>query len=157
MDFLQRDTVTIAKDLLGVRVIFEDDLHTFTGYIVETEAYVGQNDQAAHGFNGKRTPKVESLYKRGGTIYAHVMHTHLLINFVTQLEDVPEGVLIRAIEPEENIEVMRLNRKKDSFELTNGTGKWTKAFNITKYLDGARLTVVFFKIHTNIRKFIIHY
>lgn len=42
MDFLQRDTVTIAKDLLGVRVIFEDELHTFTGYIVETEAYVGK-------------------------------------------------------------------------------------------------------------------
>ncbi|MEX5963869.1 DNA-3-methyladenine glycosylase [Staphylococcus ureilyticus] len=156
MDFLQRDTVTIAKDLLGVRVIFEDELHTFTGYIVETEAYVGKKDQAAHGFNGKRTPKVESLYKLGGTIYAHVMHTHLLINFVTQLEGVPEGVLIRAVEPEENIEAMRLNRNKDGFELTNGPGKWTKAFNIPRHLDGSRLNEGHLKIDTKNRKYPKH-
>ena len=107
-----------------------------------------EKDQAAHGFNGKRTPKVESLYKLGGTIYAHVMHTHLLINFVTQLEGVPEGVLIRAVEPEENIEAMRLNRNKDGFELTNGPGKWTKAFNIPRHLDGSRLNEGHLKIDT---------
>ncbi|MGO2078623.1 MAG: DNA-3-methyladenine glycosylase, partial [Staphylococcus equorum] len=60
MDFLHRDTIAIAKDLLGVKVVFLDELETFTGYIVETEAYVGKEDRAAHGFNGKRTPKVES-------------------------------------------------------------------------------------------------
>lgn len=153
MDFLQRDTVTIARDLLGVRVIYQDELQTFTGYIVETEAYVGEQDRAAHGYNLKRTPKVESLYKSGGTIYAHVMHTHLLINFVTQLEGQPEGVLIRAVEPEEGIELMAYNRGKKGFELTNGPGKWTKAFNIPRHLDGSKLNEGRLKIDTKNRKY----
>lgn len=153
MDFVSRDTITIAKDLLGIRIIFKDELQTFTGYIVETEAYVGEQDQAAHGYKGKRTPKVESLYKSGGTIYAHVMHTHLLINFVTKSEGVPEGVLIRAVEPEEGIEVMQLNRGKKGFELTNGPGKWTKAFNIPRHLDGSRLNEGRLLIDTKHRKY----
>ncbi|SCS69268.1 DNA-3-methyladenine glycosylase [Staphylococcus caeli] len=153
MDFLQRDTITIAKDLLGVRVIYQDELQTFTGYIVETEAYIGKDDQAAHGYKGKRTPKVESLYKRGGTIYAHVMHTHLLINFVTQQEGQPEGVLIRAVEPEEGIESMQLNRGKSGISLTNGPGKWTKAFNIPRHLDGSRVNEGRLKIDTKHRKY----
>ncbi|MCG7338192.1 DNA-3-methyladenine glycosylase [Staphylococcus sp. ACRSN] len=153
MDFLHRDTVTIAKDLLGVRIIYHDDNQLFTGYIVETEAYVGTKDQAAHGYKGKRTPKVESLYKNGGTIYAHVMHTHLLINFVTQKDGVPEGVLIRAIEPEEGIETMARHRGKSGFELTNGPGKWTKAFNIPRFLDGSKLNEGRLSIDTKNRKY----
>ncbi|WP_251517699.1 DNA-3-methyladenine glycosylase [Staphylococcus sp. Marseille-Q6910] len=156
MDFLTRDTCSIAKDLLGVRVIFQDDIHTYTGYIVETEAYLGFKDRAAHGYNGKQTPKVRSLYKSGGTIYGHVMHTHLLINFVTQAEGVPEGVLIRAVEPEDNIETMQLNRGKRGYELTNGPGKWTKAFNIPRHLDGSRLNEGRLKIDTKRRKFPRH-
>ncbi|MGO3272880.1 MAG: DNA-3-methyladenine glycosylase [Staphylococcus equorum] len=153
MDFLHRDTIAIAKDLLGVKVVFLDELETFTGYIVETEAYVGKEDRAAHGYNGKRTPKVESLYKRGGTIYAHVMHNHLLINFVTKDEGIPEGVLIRAVEPEEGIETIKLNRGKSGFELTNGPGKWTKAFNIPRHLDGSRLNEGRLSIDTKNRKY----
>ena len=56
------------------------------------------------------------------------MHTHLLINFVTRTEGIPEGVLIRAIEPDEGIGAMNVNRGKSGYELTNGPGKWTKAF-----------------------------
>lgn len=86
MDFVNNDTRQIAKNLLGVKVIYQDTTQTYTGYIVETEAYLGLNDRAAHGYGGKITPKVTSLYKRGGTIYAHVMHTHLLINFEQDLK-----------------------------------------------------------------------
>ncbi|PHK50308.1 DNA-3-methyladenine glycosylase [Staphylococcus edaphicus] len=153
MDFLQHDTITIAKDLLGVRVIYQDEQQTLTGYIVETEAYLGRKDRAAHGYNGKRTPKVTSLYKNGGTIYAHVMHTHLLINFVTQVEGQPEGVLIRAVEPDEGIELMSYYRGKTGFELTNGPGKWTKAFNIPRHLDGSKLNEGRLKIDTKNRKY----
>ncbi len=85
MDFVNNDTRQIAKNLLGVKVIYQEFFTSnIYGYIVETEAYLGLNDRAAHGYGGKITPKVTSLYKRGGTIYAHVMHTHLLINFVTK-------------------------------------------------------------------------
>ncbi|RIP07473.1 DNA-3-methyladenine glycosylase [Staphylococcus gallinarum] len=156
MDFIHRDTITIARDLLGVRIIFHDEQQILTGYIVETEAYVGAKDQAAHGYKGKRTPKVESLYKNGGTIYAHVMHTHLLINFVTQQEGIPEGVLIRAVEPEEGIEIMAKRRGKTDFEITNGPGKWTKAFNIPRYLDGSRLNEGRLLIDTKNRKYPQH-
>ena len=153
MDFIQRDTITIAQDLLGVRVLYHDNQQTYSGYIVETEAYLGISDQAAHGFNGKRTPKVESLYKEGGTIYGHIMHTHLLINFVTQPYNIPEGVLIRAVEPEEGIEAMAANRGKSGIELTNGPGKWTKAFNIPRYLDGSKLNEGRLEIDTKNRKY----
>ncbi|MBX8993916.1 MULTISPECIES: DNA-3-methyladenine glycosylase [Staphylococcus] len=152
MDFINNETIQTAKDLLGVQVIYEDDDQTYTGYIVETEAYLGFQDQAAHGFKGNRTPKVESLYKLGGTIYAHVMHTHLLINFVTRTEGVPEGVLIRAVEPEQGIERMRENRNKDGYELTNGPGKWTKAFNVPRRLDSSRLNEGRLKIDIKHRK-----
>ena len=67
------------------------------------------------------------------------MHTHLLINLVTREEGIPEGVLIRAVEPEDGIETMKINRNKSGFELTNGPGKWTKAFNIPRAIDGSTI------------------
>ena len=139
VDFINKATTQTAKDLLGVKIIYQDDNQYYSGYIVETEAYLGFNDRAAHGYGGKQTPKVTSLYKTGGTIYAHVMHTHLLINFVTRTQGVPEGVLIRAIEPEDGIEAMKMNRGKTGYEITNGPGKWTKALNIPRAIDGSTL------------------
>lgn len=140
MDFTKRTTTEIARDLLGVRVIFDDGTHQFSGFIVETEAYLGADDEAAHSYNGRNTPRVQSMYKEGGTIYAHVMHTHLLINFVTQQAGTAEGVLIRAIEPELITEQMKINRNgKDGIDLTNGPGKWTRAFNMSMALDGYKL------------------
>lgn len=150
MDFIVPSTIDTAKALLGVKVIYNDDGQIYSGYIVETEAYLGFDDRAAHGFGGKQTPKVTSLYQRGGTIYGHIMHTHLLINFVTQQAGVPEGVLIRAIEPVDGIEAMKINRGKYGYELTNGPGKWTKAFHIPRAIDGTLLNVGRLSIDTKI-------
>ena len=133
LDFINQQTTQTAKALLGVKIIYQDE--------------------AAHGFGGKITPKVTSLYKKGGTIYAHVMHTHLLINFVTRTEGIPEGVLIRAIEPDEGIGAMNVNRGKSGYELTNGPGKWTKAFNIPRSIDGSTLNDCKLSIDTNHRKY----
>ncbi|ARJ26830.1 DNA-3-methyladenine glycosylase [Staphylococcus lugdunensis] len=153
MDFIVPSTIDTAKALLGVKVIYNDDGQIYSGYIVETEAYLGFDDRAAHGFGGKQTPKVTSLYQRGGTIYGHIMHTHLLINFVTQQAGVPEGVLIRAIEPVDGIEAMKMNRGKYGYELTNGPGKWTKAFHIPRAIDGTLLNVGRLSIDTKNRKY----
>ncbi len=80
---------------------------------METEAYLSLNDRAAHSYGGKITPKVTSLYINVVVqFYAHVMHTHLLINFVTRSEGIPEGVLIRAIEPEEGLSTLFRNRAR---------------------------------------------
>lgn len=152
MDFINKDTIQTAKDLLGVKVIYHDDHQTYSGYIVETEAYLGFNDRAAHGFGGKETPKVTSLYKRGGTIYGHMMHTYLLINFVTKEQGIPEGVLIRAIEPEDGLEAMIQNRGKSGYDVTNGPGKWTTAFNIPRSIDGLTLNDCRLSIDTKHRK-----
>ena len=81
------------------------------------------------------------------------MHTHLLINFVTRTEGIPEGVLIRAIEPDEGIGAMNVNRGKSGYELTNGPGKWTKAFNIPRSIDGSTLNDCKLSIDTNHRKY----
>ncbi|CAM2944485.1 DNA-3-methyladenine glycosylase [Mammaliicoccus fleurettii] len=153
MDFIHRPTIQTAQDLLGVQLIYESEHHTLTGYIVETEAYLGHQDQAAHGFQGKRTPKVESLYQEGGTIYAHTMHRQLLINFVTQTAGVPEGVLIRAIQPEQGIDIMEYNRGKKGYELTNGPGKLTQALQIPRAIDGSKLNIGRLKIDTKHRKY----
>ncbi|WP_301420982.1 DNA-3-methyladenine glycosylase [Mammaliicoccus lentus] len=154
MDFINRTTEEIAQDLLGVRLIHETKDLTYTGYIVETEAYVGIHDQAAHSFNGKNTKSVKSLYCEGGTIYAHSMHKQLLINFVTQIEGEPQGVLLRAIEPENGIEQMEINRNhKTGVELTNGPGKFTQAMQISKSLDGTKIGTGSLKIDTVNRKY----
>ncbi|MDY5061281.1 DNA-3-methyladenine glycosylase [Staphylococcus simulans] len=154
MDFIHRTTEEIARDLLGVRVQFDDGEQTYAGYIVETEAYLGDIDQAAHTYNGRNTPRVQSMYKDGGTIYAHVMHTHLLINFVTQPAGTAQGVLIRALEPETITEQMKENRNgKDGIDLTNGPGKWTRAFNMTMALDGFKLNEGPLKIDTKQRRY----
>ncbi|AYU55964.1 DNA-3-methyladenine glycosylase [Staphylococcus debuckii] len=140
MDFINRTTPEIAKDLLGVKLTFDDGENQFSGYIVETEAYLGAIDEAAHTYNGRQTPRVQSMYKDGGTVYAHVMHTHLLINLVTQPAGTAEGILIRALEPEFITDQMIENRNgKEGIDLTNGPGKWTRAFNMTMELDGTRL------------------
>ena len=61
-DFLSRDTVSLAKELLGKLIKVKYGESILSGYIVETEAYLGKEDMACHGYNGNRTTKVEALY-----------------------------------------------------------------------------------------------
>nr|WP_263314386.1 DNA-3-methyladenine glycosylase [Mammaliicoccus sp. Marseille-Q6498] len=157
MDFINRSTEEIAKDLLGVRIIHKTDDMLYTGYIVETEAYIGIHDEASHSYNGRNTNSVQSLYREGGTIYTHTMHRQLLINFVTQVEGEPQGILIRAIEPEYGIPQMEINRNnKSGVELTNGPGKLTQAMNIPKSLDGTKIGAGNLKIDLENRKYPKH-
>jgi len=136
IDFINNTTVENAKNLLGKKLLVEHDGNYVGGYIVEVEAYLGINDMAAHAYNGRRTPKVESMYKSGGTIYVYTMHGHNMINLVMQTEGTPEGVLIRAIEPTDGIEIMKKNRDAQGYNLTNGPGKFTKAMGITREFNG---------------------
>lgn len=141
IEFINGGTVENAKRLLGKKLLVEHGGELVGGYIVEVEAYLGMIDMAAHSFNGKRTPKVESMYKAGGTIYVYTMHGHNMINIVMQQEGVPEGVLIRGIQPTDGIEFMQENRDAESFNLTNGPGKLTKALGITREFDGTTLNI----------------
>ncbi len=136
LDFVGSSTIETAQALLGQLLRFDSPQGLVSGYIVETEAYVGSEDEAAHSFQYKRTPKLESMYAIGGTIYIYTMHTHKMLNIVTKEIGEPQAVLIRALEPLENEELMMVNRNKLGVELTNGPGKLTKALGITTELNG---------------------
>jgi DNA-3-methyladenine glycosylase len=136
MDFINIDTIGIAKDLLGKKLIVKKDGLETSGWIVETEAYLGSIDKAAHTYNNRRTPRVESMYKLGGTVYVYQMHTHNNVNIVTKEIDNAEAVLIRAIEPCCGKDIMEIRRGRGGIELTNGPGKLCKAMGIDKSFNG---------------------
>ena len=139
MDFIQNSTIEIAKQLLGKKLLINHNDILIGGYIVETEAYLGHEDMACHGYNWRRTPKVESLYQMGGTIYVYMMHTHDMLNIVTKEEGIPEAVLIRGVQPVDHKDIMLTNRTVDDINLSNGPGKLTKAMGITRELDGTMI------------------
>lgn len=99
--FLARDTVTVARDLLGCQLRYQTTQGILAGYIVETEAYLGQRDQAAHAYAGRRTKSNQALYAPAGTIYIYSIYGQFLLNVITQAVDIPQGILIRGLEPTE--------------------------------------------------------
>ncbi|MBT2691888.1 DNA-3-methyladenine glycosylase [Bacillus sp. ISL-55] len=139
--FYQQPTLELAISLLGCILVKETEEGTAAGIIVETEAYVGPMDKAAHSYNNRRTKRTEIMFHEAGLAYTYVMHTHTLFNVVSGENGKPEAVLIRAIEPVEGIDLM-VNRRgmPESANLTNGPGKLTKAMGINTSDYGHRLT-----------------
>ncbi len=129
--FYTQPTIELAQALLGCLLIKETPEGTAAGYIVETEAYKGPEDKAAHSYNNRRTKRTEVMFAGPGLAYTYLMHTHCLLNVVSAEKDKPEAVLIRAIEPAEGISLMKERRKMDNLKnLTNGPGKLTKALGV---------------------------
>jgi DNA-3-methyladenine glycosylase len=109
--------------------------------IVEAEAYRGPQDRAAHSYGGRRTKRTETMYRIGGTAYIFFVYgMYNQFNVVTNVENTPHAVLIRALEPLEGIEIMRTRRHgQPDHNLTNGPGKLCIALGIDRKLDGADL------------------
>lgn len=128
-------TPTIARGLLGAT------LHKgpCAGLIVETEAYLGETDQAAHAFGGRRTKTNLALWRPAGTIYVYRMRQYCLLNLVTRPEGVPQCVLIRAVEPTAGVALMTQRRGRGGRALTSGPGKLCQAFAITLADNGQLL------------------
>lgn len=137
----QNPTEEIAKQLLGCELSFYGNSEVVSGYIVETEAYLGDKDTAAHSYKHRKSNANKSLFKQGGHLYVHTMRGLILMNIVCQEEGIPQGVLLRAIEPNKGIDLMHKNRHcKDFNELTNGPAKLTQAFGIKDLsLDGSKV------------------
>ncbi|KEZ48950.1 3-methyladenine DNA glycosylase [Metabacillus indicus] len=131
--FFLMPTLQLAEELLGKILVKETAEGTAAGIIVETEAYIGPGDRAAHSFNNRRTARTEVMFGPAGYAYTYVMHTHCLVNVVSGEKDAPEAVLIRAVEPVTGKELMKKRRPgaKRNQDLTNGPGKLTKALGIT--------------------------
>lgn len=128
--FTNQSTDQIARDLLGRTLTFNGQ-EKLGGYIVETEAYMGKKDRAAHSYGGHRSPANEGLYQKGGTIYIYAQRQYFFFNIACQAENEPQGVLIRAIEPLWGTKTMIKNRSgKQGILLTNGPAKMMQAFGI---------------------------
>ena len=131
-DFYLRDGLTVARELIGKKLIHRSAAGVSGGLIVEAEAYMGAVDAAAHSFKG-RTKRTEIQYAAGGRAYIYLIYgMHICFNVTANAVDVPEAVLIRALEPVDGIELMMRRRNKKSLEeLCNGPGKLTQAMGIT--------------------------
>ena len=136
------DVVQVAKDLVGKIVVTKIDGKKTSGRIVETEAYVAFTDKASHAYNGRRTPRNEHMFATAGTAYVYICYgMHQMLNVVTNKKEIPDAVLVRAIEPMEGITVMLARTGKTVLNntLTRGPGNVAKALGIFKLHSGLHL------------------
>jgi len=141
-DFFARDTLIVAKELLGKVIVREIDGVRLSGKIVETEGYIGAIDKASHAYGGKKTPRVEPLYGEPGISYVFSIYgMYECFNVISKEKGSPEGILIRAVEPIDGLEKIAQNRFRKSYDtltakemknLTNGPSKLCIALDINK-------------------------
>jgi DNA-3-methyladenine glycosylase len=143
IEFYEReDVLKIARDLLGKILITKFDAIITSGKIVETEAYTGFTDKASHSFGGKRTARNEYMYASPGIAYVYICYgMHHLFNVVSNKKNIPDAVLVRAVEPVEGIDTMLLRTGKLKLDntLTKGPGNVGKALGISKAHSGLNL------------------
>lgn len=145
-DFFNVDSVILAKKLLNKYLIREYDNKKIITKIVETEAYMGVIDKAAHAYKNKKSVRTAPLYLSGGHIYVYLIYgMYNCLNIAANKENIPECVLIRAVEPINNFDEISFNRYSKSYDelnnyqrknITNGPGKLCKALNIDRSLSG---------------------
>lgn len=145
-DFYAQPTLTVARELLGQRLIREIDGQRLVGRIVETEAYIGPDDTANHASKG-RTARTEVMFGPPGHAYVYFIYgMYYMLNFTTEAVGFPAAVLIRAIEPLAGQALMQVYRQKaDSppvkpANLTNGPGRLCQALYINKSLNNLAVT-----------------
>ena len=123
--FYDRDAESVARDLLGARLAHRDGGVLRVGRVVETEAYIGPHDLAAHSARG-RTPRTEVMFGPPGFAYVYLIYgVHHCLNAVTGAEGTAAAVLIRAVEPVENVEGD-----------TRGPGRLCRALGIDRRCNG---------------------
>jgi DNA-3-methyladenine glycosylase len=134
--FYNRPTLTVAKDLLGKVLVHRTPGGVAAGMIVETEAYIGEDDPACHAAPGL-TRRNAPLYGPPGLAYVYLNYgIHYLVNAVTEAEGHPAAVLIRALHPVEGLALMKKRRAPDGHhiddtDLCKGPGNLTRALGIT--------------------------
>ena len=139
-EFYLRDGLTVARELIGKKLVTRLPEGTTSGIIVETEAYMGTLDAAAHSYRGK-TERTRIFFGAGGFVYVYLIYgRNLCTNVVANAENIPEAVLIRALEPVDGVALMMSRRgKKNLRELCSGPGKLSQALGVTKNFYGADL------------------
>jgi DNA-3-methyladenine glycosylase len=150
-EFYTRDeTLRIAQDLLGKLLVIPTQTgERVSGMIVETEAYLGAIDKAAHSYGNRRTTRTETMFALGGTAYIFFIYgMYFQFNVVVGEVGTPHAILIRAVEPVENVEIMRMrrnaksknpDRKMPDKNLTSGPGKLCIALGIDRSFNNEDL------------------
>jgi len=137
--YLREDVVQISKDLLGKVLVTNIDGQITSGINVETEAYRAPDDKACHAHLNRFTKRTKVMFEKGGTTYIYLCYgIHHLFNIVTAKEGMAHVVLVRAIEPLENIKVMLKRRGFEVLkpQLSAGPGVMSKALGISKRYNG---------------------
>lgn len=140
MKFYNQSTIKVAKSLLGCNLIHETKEGKTIGKIVETEAYL-ENDEASHSSRGK-TKRNEKMFGKPGTAYIYLIYgMYKCFNVVTRKEGIGEAVLIRSLEPVKGIELMKKRRKTSEIKnLCSGPGKLVQALGISREQNGSDIT-----------------
>ncbi|CAN5527526.1 DNA-3-methyladenine glycosylase [soil metagenome] len=136
--FFKKDTFTIAKELLGMKLEKKTRDGILSGIIVETEAYHGDHDPACHAY-GRVTERNKILFGPPGNVYVYFIYgNYFCFNITTEKKGVGAAVLIRGVMPVEGIEIMQSLRgeKVKRHDLTNGPSKFCMAFDIDKSING---------------------
>lgn len=148
--FYDRDTVEVARDLLGKYLVREYRGETLVCRIMETEAYVGRMDKACHAYGYKRTPRTQTLFAPPGTAYIYLIYgMYHCLNLVTEQEGEPCAVLLRGAVPVQNRAIIaenRFGRKEEALSsyqkrhFLDGPGKLCKGLALTRAENGLALT-----------------
>lgn len=148
-EFYNRNSVDVARDLLGKYLVHVVDNEELIGKIVEVEAYMGPMDKAAHSYNNRRTERNEIMYGPPGFAYVYLIYgMYNCVNVVVEEPGKPQAILIRALEPTKGLEKITKFRYGKSYSelsrreiigLTSGPGKLCKALNIDRSQNGEDL------------------
>jgi len=141
-DFYARDTVDVARALLGCVLVTTVTGEITAGRVVEGEAYVGPDDPAAHGYGNRRTQRNAALFGPPGTSYVYFIYgMHWCFNAVTGNDGFPAAVLIRALEPVSGLELMARRRGQDNVRLLcSGPARLCQALGIDGELNARPLS-----------------
>ena len=139
--FYERDVVTVARDLLGRRLVHRIGRLLTAGRIVEVEAYLGLQDPASHAYCGP-TRRNATLFGPAGRAYVYLIHNRVCMDVTAAGPHQPHAVLLRALEPLQGAEHMRARRGRvPTRDLARGPGRLCQAMGIGRNLDGWDLTL----------------
>ena len=149
-EFFDRDTVEVARDLVGKYLVRRYGGHTLAVRLTETEAYIGRMDKACHAYNYRRTPRTQTLFAPPGTAYVYLIYgLHCCLNLVTEPEGTASAVLVRGALPvlgADEIARRRFGRAMGELSacqrrnLLNGPGKLCQALGLTRAENGLPLS-----------------
>ncbi|MCP2520149.1 DNA-3-methyladenine glycosylase [SCandidatus Aminicenantes bacterium Aminicenantia_JdfR_composite] len=151
--FFARNSLEVARDILGHILVRESSEGKTSGIIVETEVYRGEDDPASFAYRG-RTKRSEPLYGSPGTAFVYMTYgMYYLLNIITEKENFPAAILIRAVEPLEGVELMKKRRKTNNIRnLASGPGKLAQAFAIDLSLNGVDMTSPYSPLYVGEKK-----